>query len=46
MPLSKQECQTQLETQYLKDFSQSSNISKLTSDARGTGKADCMSQIG
>ncbi|MDR2416377.1 MAG: hypothetical protein LBD75_07455 [Candidatus Peribacteria bacterium] len=45
MSLSKQECQSKLETQFLKDFSQSDNISKLTTDARGTDKYDCLSQM-
>ncbi|MDR0650555.1 MAG: hypothetical protein LBG59_04025 [Candidatus Peribacteria bacterium] len=46
MPLSKQECQSKLETQFLKDFSQNDNISKLTTTARGADKYDCLSEMG
>jgi hypothetical protein len=35
-----------LETKFLQDFSQNNNVSKLTTDARGADKDDCISEMG
>lgn len=40
------ECKQLLKTQYTKDLSQSSNISKLTNDAWWSNKVDCYKQFG
>ncbi|MDR0608055.1 MAG: hypothetical protein LBG52_07105 [Candidatus Peribacteria bacterium] len=46
MALSQSVCQSQLEAQFVKSFSQSENIGKLTTDARGENKYDCIDAMG
>ncbi|MDR2540746.1 MAG: hypothetical protein LBD11_02970 [Candidatus Peribacteria bacterium] len=46
MALTQSECQSQLEAQFLKGFSQAENIGKLTSDAWGVNKYTCIDTVG
>jgi hypothetical protein len=46
MPLTRDDCYTKLEVQFLQDFSQSDNVSKLTTTARGADKYDCINEMG
>src|SRR3989338_7757294 len=44
--MTTQECIQALQTQYQQDTAQAANISKLTSDAWGANKTECMQSIG
>ncbi|MDR3168842.1 MAG: hypothetical protein LBU27_03680 [Candidatus Peribacteria bacterium] len=46
MVISQSVCQSQLETQFLKGFSQSENVGKLTTDAWGANKYVCIDAMG
>ncbi|MDR0860527.1 MAG: hypothetical protein LBO09_06210 [Candidatus Peribacteria bacterium] len=46
MAITQSVCQSQLEAQFLKGFSQAENIGQLTSDAWGADKYTCINEMG